>query len=98
MAPKKFVKWYRVFTYGSACLMGVAFLVGVIVFELDFFTVAFPAAIIIAIANVVFILFWKCPHCKKRLPMRFVSGVNGWVEDIDDTVKYCPSCKENINQ
>ncbi|MGN2371947.1 hypothetical protein ACTFJW_18230 [Clostridium cagae] len=32
------------------------------------------------------LLFWKCPYCKRRLPIRF--NIN---EDIDDNYS-CPYC------
>ncbi|OOM74462.1 hypothetical protein CLPUN_39150 [Clostridium puniceum] len=35
---------------------------------------------------VISFLFWKCPHCNERLPIRFNSK-----EDIDDNY-ICPYC------
>lgn len=37
---------------------------------------------------VVSIKYWRCPHCKKRLPMRFDSN-----KDVHDTY-CCPHCYE----
>lgn len=39
---------------------------------------------------VISFLFWKCPHCNERLPMRFNSN-----EDIDD-IYICPYCNKKF--
>ena len=35
------------------------------------------------------IFFWRCPFCKKRLPMRFDAKNN-----VDEVI--CPYCKSNL--
>ena len=39
---------------------------------------------------VITLIFWKCPHCKERLPIRF--NIN---TDIDDSY-LCPYCDEKF--
>ncbi len=39
---------------------------------------------------VISLIFWRCPHCKERLPIRF--NIN---TDIDDSY-WCPYCDEKF--
>lgn len=34
------------------------------------------------------LIFWKCPFCKRRLPMRFN------IKDVDEVI--CPYCEANL--
>lgn len=42
------------------------------------------------------LLFWKCPNCKKRLPMRFNIKDNDFINDIDESY-CCPTCNKRIS-
>jgi hypothetical protein len=41
------------------------------------------------------LLFWKCPYCKKRLPMRFNIKDSDYINDIDESY-CCPWCNTRI--
>lgn len=41
------------------------------------------------------LLFWKCPYCKERLPMRFNIKDEEYINDID-AIYRCPYCNEKI--
>lgn len=41
------------------------------------------------------LLFWKCPYCKKRLPMRFNVKDEDFINDIDESY-HCPNCNKKI--
>ncbi len=54
------------------------------VFGTTFFAITGIGLLIIYIA--ICLIFWRCPYCKERLPMKFNSN-----EDIDDNY-CCPYC------
>ncbi len=45
-------------------------------------------AILLTAYYTISVKYWKCPHCKARLPMRFDSN-----KDVEDTY-CCPYCYE----
>lgn len=44
---------------------------------------------------VISFLFWNCPYCKKRLPMKFNLNDNDFINDKDSSY-CCPHCMERI--
>lgn len=48
---------------------------------------------LLSIHLVLSILFWKCPYCNSRLPMRFDDNGNN---DIDFGYR-CPYCNKKFN-
>lgn len=45
--------------------------------------------ILLTIFVIMSVIFWRCPFCKKRLPMRFDIKNN-----VDEVI--CPYCKANL--
>ena len=43
----------------------------------------------LSIYFIISIIFWRCPFCKKRLPMRFDAKNN-----VDEVI--CPYCEANL--
>lgn len=41
------------------------------------------------------LLFWRCPHCKQRLPMRFNMKDEEYINDVDGYY-ICPHCNKEI--
>lgn len=43
------------------------------------------------------LIFWKCPYCKERLPMKFNSKDDEFINDIDG-IYCCPYCNKRLNE
>ena len=41
------------------------------------------------------LIFWKCPDCKERLPMRFNQKDDEFINDIDGHYR-CPYCNKEL--
>lgn len=50
--------------------------------------VAVIGVTLLLIYILISLIFWRCPFCKKRLPMRFNS------KDVDEVL--CPYCEANL--
>ena len=42
------------------------------------------------------LIFWKCPYCKERFPMRFNFKDDEYINDIDG-IYCCPYCNKNLD-
>lgn len=49
----------------------------------------YPGVILLISFIVISYIFWRCPRCKKRLPMRF-----NYKKDVDEIL--CPYCNMNF--
>ncbi|MDU2122933.1 MAG: hypothetical protein E7E64_10360 [Clostridium celatum] len=50
---------------------------------------AIIGAVSLIIYVIISVIFWRCPFCKKRLPMRFDAKNN-----VDEVL--CPHCEANL--
>lgn len=41
------------------------------------------------------LVFWKCPNCKERLPMRFNHKDDEFINDVDGNYR-CPYCNKEL--
>lgn len=53
---------------------------------------AIIGATLLTIFIAISFIFWRCPYCKKRLPMRFNAKSNN---DIDE-IYVCPYCSTHF--
>jgi phage FluMu protein Com len=42
------------------------------------------------------LVFWKCPHCKERLPMKFNHKDDEFINDVDGNYR-CPYCNKELD-
>jgi len=67
-------------------LLGILLQIGLLIM------IGVPLLIIYIVSS---LLFWKCPYCKKRLPMRFNIKDDDYINDKDESYR-CPNCNERI--
>lgn len=85
MSKKREVLLFRrislIFLFSSIILSIIA-----TIFRSDILAVI--GAILLLIYILMSVIFWRCPYCKKRLPMRFN------IKNIDEVL--CPYCEANL--
>ncbi len=55
-----------------------------------------PGLILLSVFLIFNLIFWKCPYCKKHLPMRLNTADDDYVNDIDGNYR-CPHCEHELN-
>lgn len=77
------------------CLF-TSLLVGLVGTLLHIGILAFICVPLLAVYLLLSILFWRCPHCKERLPMRLNMKDEEYINDVDGYYR-CPHCNKELN-
>ncbi|WP_288222038.1 hypothetical protein [uncultured Clostridium sp.] len=71
-----------IFLFSSIFISIIGFLLGINILGII-------GSILLTIFVIMSVVFWRCPFCKKRLPMRFDIKNN-----VDEVI--CPYCEANL--